>query len=327
MSFRLPNEYPRSQLAISLPKARDMSSRVGAAADVSVVIPVKDDGDGLGETLAALAVLRWESRPVRVLVVDDGSRDAGAATSRAVAAAASRGMAVQAVIQPVNQGPAAARNAGAALVSTDWAWFLDAGVRPVPDCLDILVRAGQEHDAVAWTGPVLVEDTGPFATYYRAQFTHCPPAEPDGRLQTFVGASVVVNMAAFRFIGGFDPSFRRAACEDFDLGLRLRAHGDIAWVSGLAVHHRFAEDETDFRMRFTRYGFGFWQFGRKWRCDMEPWRVTPNLPDPFSRRLAELQYASLMAGWSEGQLAHPALPQDTLDADRAIDPAMTGDPA
>lgn len=309
MQYTLPAGFPRWQLATTLPPAQAHEHHLASPGDVTVVIPVKDDPAGLGETLATLASLSPEQRPGMVLVVDDGSSDGGAATRMAMSAVASEGLPAEAIILDANRGPAAARNAGAARVQSSWVWFLDAGVRPASGFLSTLCSAGRDVPAVAWTSRIHAEPTGPIAAYYEAQATLCPPSDGDGLLQAFVTASVVINMQAFAATGGFDVRFRRAACEDLDLGMRLRAHGMIGWLPEVGVYHRFDEDLDDFRRRFRRYGFGFRQFGEKWGVDMEPWPVKSRLPDSFSQHLAQLQFEELTNGWREAQALEAELRQ------------------
>jgi GT2 family glycosyltransferase len=301
MDYKLPAEAPRWQLPLTLPPSYSIEQHLYSALEITVIIPVRDDPDGLSETLHALNELHAGVRPARVIVVDDGSSDAGAATSDVVRKASEAGLAGEVCVQAVNRGPAAARNRGAELASTQWLWFLDAGVRPDTDYLEALTDHGHICPAVAWTGPIASDPTGLFASYYTAQSTLSPPAQPDGQLDGFVTASVVINRAAFEAVGGFDERFRRAACEDLDLGLRLRPHGLIGYAADLLVRHRFREDEEDFRRRFRRYGFGFFQFGAKWKQNMEPWPVIAKTDDPVHRQLAGIQYEALWQGWKEAQ--------------------------
>lgn len=301
MDYKLPAEASRWQLPLTLPVSYSIEQHLYSAADVTVIIPVKDDPAGLSETLCALNALHGGVRPGRVIVVDDGSSDAGVATTAEVRKASQAGLLVETCVQTVNQGPAAARNCGANLASTQWLWFLDAGVRPDSDFLEALTDHGHICPVVAWTGPIASDPSGLFASYYTAQSTLSPPAQPDGQLDGFVTASVVINRAAFETVGGFDERFRRAACEDLDLGLRLRPHGLIGYAADLLVRHRFREDEQDFRRRFRRYGFGFFQFGAKWQQNMEPWPVVARIDDPVHRQLAGIQYEELWNGWKEAQ--------------------------
>lgn len=126
-------------------------------ADVTVVIPVKDDAPGLARCLAALAGGRPRPAPLapgapppppapphlvppapaappppapaapapRVIVVDDGSRDPRAITATARPAAVVR--------RDRTGGPAAARNTGLEHATTELVAFLDADTLPPAD--------------------------------------------------------------------------------------------------------------------------------------------------------------------------------------------------
>ncbi|MHC4794349.1 MAG: glycosyltransferase, partial [Planctomycetota bacterium] len=87
--------------------------------EVTVVIPARDAAATLGECLDSLLVILAspDSGLVRIIVVDDGSRDETAAIAR------SRGVEV---LRSGGRGAAAARNAGIAAVSTELIWFVDA---------------------------------------------------------------------------------------------------------------------------------------------------------------------------------------------------------
>lgn len=298
MQHVLSESDPLWELPLRLKPGAPLAGLFTAPDAATAVIPVKDDTGGLRETLAALRVLDIGACPAEVIVVDDGSADHGEGTTAVVAEAKLRGQPVLLVVLPANRGPAAARNTGAKLAATGWIWFVDAGVRPAPEFLDVAVRAGSSLPAVAWTGPTLPDPTGLLADYYAAQGILSPPSSPvDRSLESFITASVLVRREAFESVGGFDEDFRQAGGEDLDLGLRLRPHGTIGWSPGLCSCHRFREDEDDFRRRFRRYGAGLQQFGRKWGVGMQPWPVVARRDSPEHRRLALIQHEELWVGW------------------------------
>ncbi|MFT4010839.1 MAG: glycosyltransferase [Nocardioidaceae bacterium] len=108
-------------------------------ADLTVVIPARDRADQLDRTLAAL-------RPLRCIVVDDASVE-----PRAVAAVAGRHSA-ELVALTRNLGPAGARNAGLASVTTPLVAFVDSDVTVASDALLGLTRHLADP-AVALVGP------------------------------------------------------------------------------------------------------------------------------------------------------------------------------
>jgi mycofactocin system glycosyltransferase len=97
------------------------------ADDITVVIPVRDRQDELASCLAGLTGLP------RVIVVDDGSRNADGVAGVAAAAGAS------VLRRPVNGGPAAARNTGLAAAQTPLVAFLDSDCVPGPGWLEALL--------------------------------------------------------------------------------------------------------------------------------------------------------------------------------------------
>lgn len=124
-------------LRAALPRLR--APRLAAPEDpcestaVDVLLPVRDEASNLADCVAALLAQRV---PVRVLVLDDGSRDGTAAIAVALAAAEPR-VAFERVPEP----PAGASGKVAALAHgerrTAGAWLLavDADARPAPEAL------------------------------------------------------------------------------------------------------------------------------------------------------------------------------------------------
>ena len=94
-----------------------------APAPVTVVIPLYQAEAYIGEALAS--VLAQSLRPERVIVVDDGSTDAGPARAAAVPGVE--------VLRRPHEGIAATINAGLALARSEFVAFLDADDRWTPE--------------------------------------------------------------------------------------------------------------------------------------------------------------------------------------------------
>ena len=214
-----------------------------SADDVTVVIPVYDDQDGIDRLLPALAGLT-------VIVVDDAS-------PHPISVAADG---VEVLRLPVNSGPAAARNAGAARAATDFVAFLDADAVPEPGWLMMLL--GHFSDpAVAVVAPRIVGErsrpTSPVVRYARAcSSLDMGPREaavaPGGTTAYVPSAAMVVRRCAF---GGFDESLRVA--EDVDLCWRTHAAGwRIRYEPVARVVHRHREDLRSLLGRHRFYGTG-----------------------------------------------------------------------
>jgi mycofactocin system glycosyltransferase len=192
----------------------------GATADVAVVIPVRDRPVGLARALAGVG-------PVAdVVVVDDGSVDAGSAA--AVAAAA--GARLLRADRP--GGPAAARNRGLRATTAPLVAFVDSdcelparwleGLLPHLD--DPLVGLVAPRVAAPRPAP----DDGPLARY---EWVRSPldmgPAEAavraGGTVPYVPAAVLLVRREAALAAGGFDPTLRVG--EDVDFVWRLAAAG------------------------------------------------------------------------------------------------------
>ena len=95
--------------------------------DVTVVIPVRDNISGVNRLVSAL-------RGMRVVVVDDGS-------ATPIQEADFEGIHgdVQVLRHPRSKGPAAARNTGLAVCTTDFVAFLDSDVVPRRGWLEALL--------------------------------------------------------------------------------------------------------------------------------------------------------------------------------------------
>lgn len=128
----------------------------------SVVIPLYNKGPFIGCTLNSVLAQRWTD--FEVVVVDDGSTDAGPAIVAACRDARVR------LVRQANAGVAAARNHGIAEARGEWVAFLDADDWLHPDYLATLVqvqRACPEADTVATELAFLPHDD-----------EHWPPAWP-----------------------------------------------------------------------------------------------------------------------------------------------------
>jgi CDP-glycerol glycerophosphotransferase len=86
---------------------------------ISVVVPFYNNADVLGDCLASIAAQTF--RDLEVIMVDDGSTDAGAAVARARAAADPRFT----LIQVPNGGPGRARNLGVERATGEFLAFVD----------------------------------------------------------------------------------------------------------------------------------------------------------------------------------------------------------
>lgn len=209
--------------------AVDPDDPSGSGDGVTVVVPVRDDPDGVARLLDSLSVVDGVAE---VIVVDDGSSDPArlAAVVDAAVVRADRGVdavPTQLLRLEASLGPGAARNAGAARAMTDLVAFVDADCVVTPGWLMPLrwqLRAGD----VAIVAPRVV--AGPARTAgvgaalleryerFRSPLDMGDEPGPVGagrRIGYLPSAAMLVRADDVARLGGFDESLRVG--EDVDL--------------------------------------------------------------------------------------------------------------
>ncbi len=243
----------------------------GAAPDVTVVVPVRDNPDGLARLLANLD----RTAPgVAVVVVDDGS---------AVPLEVPGG--VRLVRHARSRGPAAARNSGLAEVDTPAVVFLDSDVVPRAGWLAPLL-AHLQDPAVALVAPRITADpgigTGWVARYetVRSSLDLGPreaPVQPRNRVAYVPSAAVLLRVAAVRALpgwSGFDESMLVA--EDVDLCWRLYAHGGrLRYEPAACVDHAHRTRTRPWLGRKLFYGTGAAALARRHPGQVPPVALAP----------------------------------------------------
>ncbi len=175
-------------------------------------------------------------RGLRVIVVDDGSVDAGA-----VRAVATR-HAVTLERHGENRGPAAARNTGARIARTDLVAFVDADCRPQDGWLDVLSAHFDDPHVAAVAPRVVPAPAGKslLARYEAARSaldlgSRPELVRPGGRL-SFVPTATLVVRRSLVLRHPFDESLRFG--EDVDLVWRLSDEGWLVrYEPGATVVH------------------------------------------------------------------------------------------
>jgi mycofactocin system glycosyltransferase len=152
--------------------------------------------------------------PTGALIVDDGSRPP---------------LDAAAVRHDVSRGPAAARGAGLALVTTPFVAFVDADVRVPPGWLaGLLPHFADERVALVAPRVRSAPSAGRLARYEADRSPLDLGPEParvraGTRVSYVPAAAVVCRVDALRALGGFDPALRYG--EDVDLVWRLDEAG------------------------------------------------------------------------------------------------------
>lgn len=235
--------------------------------EVTVVVPVRDDPDGVARLLDSLRAVDGVGE---VIVVDDGSSDPAqlAAVVDAAAVRADSGvdaMPTQLLRLEASLGPGAARNAGAALVRSDLVAFVDADCVVTPGWLAPLrwhLRAGD----VAIVAPRVVaapaRAPGPGAALIgRYERFRSPldlgavpgPVGPGRRIGYLPSAAMLVRSDALGRLGGFDESLRVG--EDVDLVWRATEAGlRVRYEPAAVVRHEARGNLVTWWRQRTSYG-------------------------------------------------------------------------
>lgn len=237
-----------------------------SAADVTVVVPVRNNHEGLLRLVRAL-------RGLRVVVVDDGS----SVPVRLPETAGTDLCATVTIIRhEMSRGPSAARNTGLAAATTDFVAFLDSDVVPRKGWLEVVLSHFSDP-SVGLVAPriVALEPEGSaLARYERSRSSldlgrREAPVSAGGPVSYVPSAAVVVRRRAILDSHGFDEAMHVA--EDVDLCWRLQ---DAGWrlryepVARVAHDHRVTLREWFGRKLF--YGTGATALAARHRGKVPP---------------------------------------------------------
>lgn len=229
-------------------------------ADVTAVIPVRDDPDGLAATLGVLAGLE-------IVVVDDGSTSAVPGAVR----------------HEQSKGPAAARNTGWWHARGDIVVFVDAGCRPQPGWLPRLL-AHFADPSVGAVAPRVVSSPAPGLPGWLARYEGArssldlgrqeAPVRPGSRVPYVPTATLAVRRAALAAAGGFDEALRYG--EDVDFVWRLDGLGwRVRYEPAVGVTHPSRGDVGSWlRQRFD-YGRSAAPLARRHARAVAPLAASP----------------------------------------------------
>lgn len=210
---------------------------------ITVVIPVRDRPEQLDRALAAL-------HPLPTLVVDDGSTD-----PEAVAEVVGRHGA-RLVPLRVNVGPAGARNAGLAMVTTPYVAFVDSDVEMTADGLRRLSRHFDDP-CVALVGPRVVSVARSVRPRWHERYDeNASSLDLGGRACSVRPGAAVGWLPSACVVGRVD-----LLAGGFDDALRIGEDVDLVWRL-VAAGHTVRYDPTVVARHDTRPTLAGW-LGRK----------------------------------------------------------------
>jgi GT2 family glycosyltransferase/glycosyltransferase involved in cell wall biosynthesis len=227
---------------------------------VSVIIPVHGK---LAYTLACLRSLarHGAQAPFEVIVVDDASPDASAATLAQIGG-------LRLLRNAANLGFIGSCNAGAAAARGEFLLFLNNDTQVTPGWMDALLRCFAERADCGIAGSRLVYPDGRlqeagglvFAdgscwTTGRFEPRDVPLFRCRREVDYVSGASLLIRRELFRRVGGFDARYAPAYYEDADLAFAVRRLGLRVYYepASTAIHCEGISAGTDLDRGMKRH--------------------------------------------------------------------------
>lgn len=216
-------------------------------ADVTVLIPARDEAAVIGTTLAALAAA---APGARVIVVDDGSTDGTAAVARASGLS---GLSVVAGAPPPPRwtGKLWALQQALDHATTPRLLLLDADIRLAPGLVTALQRKLDAGCALAsvyaepdWHGAAARWLMPAFVYFFKLLYPFALANRADSRVAAAAGGVMLVDRAALVEAGGF-AAWRGAIIDDCTLARRLKRADRRCWI-GL-THAAVSQRRADLR--------------------------------------------------------------------------------
>jgi len=213
-----------------------------------------------------------------IIIVDDCSTD----DSKSII----KSLPVKFVQHSKNRGPAAARNTAVEKSTGELLIFVDSDAYAAPDMNEKIIFTYDRHrldPRVGGVGGMGIEIC--IESIYD-EWRSLHGAQNFGlRKRSDVpflfGLCCSYPKFVFEKVGGFDPSYRINAGEDFDLGLRIRRLGyHLIYDPGIQVEHQHQDTHTSL-MR-VQYNWTYWSYLSKVRLGLPVWR---NVLGPYWRYL------------------------------------------
>lgn len=229
---------------------------------ISVIIPARNEEKSIGPLIESL--LNQTFKADEIVITDGGSTDA---TPEIIAEYAQRGSPIR-LLREAAALPGRGRNVAAAQASNEWLAFIDAGITPEPNWLQLLSeRAESVNDA-----DVVYGSYEPLTnTLYQrcsAMAYLSPPSEIEGKLvRSRSVASLLMKRNVWQEVGGFPENLRSA--EDLNFMNKIDAAGfRIAYAPEALVHWQLQKNPWHTFRRFVAYARSNMQAGlwREWQA-------------------------------------------------------------
>ena len=223
--------------------------------EVSVVNPAYNAEKTIERALDSLFNQTFEGR-VEVIVVNDGSKDK---TQEIVKNIIKKSKSKITLISQKNQGPAAARNAGAKAAKGKIVLFTDSDCVPEKDWVKEMLEPFKEKGIVGVQGRYRIFNKEKVV----ARFVQYEIEERYKRMEKqkyidFIGSySAGYRRDVFLEFDGFDTSFKKASGEDPEISYRMADKGlKMVFAPNAIVYHSHPESLKKYLK--MKYGRGYW---------------------------------------------------------------------
>jgi glycosyltransferase involved in cell wall biosynthesis len=234
-----------------------------AAPVVSVVVPVRNGADGIGQCLDALAMQR-DAPPYELIVVDNGSTDGTADLVRRHPCGA------QVVAEP-RPGSYAARNAGIAVAAGRVIAFTDADCRPEPNWLAAAVAAIDGGADLVGGRVTMTRSDAPSVVERYDSAVYLRQEDLVTQHGWAVTANLVVRRAVLDEVGWFDAVLPSGGDREFCLRATAGGHR-LVYVPEAGVLHQPRTHLREVWRVNRRIGSGFHRLATR-AAGRRPWRL------------------------------------------------------
>jgi GT2 family glycosyltransferase len=221
----------------------------------SIIIPTYNRPRPLADCLQALTRLNYPRDRFEVIVVDDGS-----ATATETVIAAFRNRLSVTMVKQQRNGPASARNLGAAQAKGRFLAFTDDDCAPTPDWLRAFAArfaVAPNHAIGGRTVNALPDNLYATASQMLVTYLYAYYNAEPGQARFLASNNLAIPADRFQTVGGFDAVFRTAGAEDREFCDRWRHLGyQMTSAPEALIMHAHAMTFRGFVHQHFNYGCG-----------------------------------------------------------------------
>jgi GT2 family glycosyltransferase len=251
----------------------------------SIIIPVHNEAQTLGDCLASLVRQADHLPDVEIIVVDDGSTDSTPDLVR-------RFPAVR-LFRQNQQGPAAARNRGAREAKGEIILFTDGDCIPLDNWLEEMLTPFQQvPDLIGVKGAYVTRQRALTARFVQIEYEDKYDKLAKWQYIDFIDTySAAYRRETFLAVGGFDQEFPVACAEDVELSYRLaNLGGKMIFNPGARVIHRHPASLWAYLRK--KFKFAYW---RMLSLKKHPNKILEDSHTPQFMKIQLLLFPALVA--------------------------------